>query len=159
MPEPTYRHATKDDAAAIAEVGATVWDELGAESGLPGRLTEEGVRARHVEWGERGAMFVCDTGDGICGFAAVQPDPSAGSGQAPQEREGAVMGVWLLPSARRKGIGRELALMATDYARAGGYKRLRGTLPEGNEPALSFFSDIGSLAQVVGQGMEYELPL
>ena len=151
MPEPTYRRATKDDAAAIAQVGAQVWDELGAESGLPGRLTEEGVRGRLVEWGERGAMFVCDTADGICGFAIAQPDVNH-----PSE---AVMGVWLAPSARRQGIGRELALMATDYARAHGYKRLRGTLPEGNEPALSFFSDIGNLAQMVGQGMEYELPL
>jgi len=70
-----------------------------------------------------------------------------------------VMGVWLLRAVRRKGVGRELALMATDFARAAGYQKLRGTLPEGNEPALSFFSDIGSLAQVVGQGMEYELPL
>jgi ribosomal protein S18 acetylase RimI-like enzyme len=69
------------------------------------------------------------------------------------------MGVWLLRAARRKGVGRELALMATEFARSAGYQKLRGTLPEGNEPALSFFSDIGSLAQVVGQGMEYELPL
>src|SRR2546428_47276 len=85
------------------------------------------------------------------GFAALTRDPG--------DREEAVMGVWLLRAARRKGIGRELALMATDFARAAGYQKLRGTLPEGNEPALSFFSDIGSLAQVVGQGMEYELPL
>jgi hypothetical protein len=49
--------------------------------------------------------------------------------------------------------------MATDFARAAGYRKLRGTLPAGNEPALSFFSDIGSLAQMVGQGMQYELPL
>jgi ribosomal protein S18 acetylase RimI-like enzyme len=96
-------------------------------------------------------MFVCDSAGEICGFAAVSPDE--------EDPEGAVMGVWLLRAARRKGIGRELALMATDFARAAGYRKLRGTLPEGNEPALSFFSDIGSLAQVVGQGMEYELPL
>jgi hypothetical protein len=49
--------------------------------------------------------------------------------------------------------------MATDHARATGYKRLRGLIPKQNEPALSFFSDIGSLAQMVGQGMQYELPL
>ncbi|MDO8616257.1 MAG: GNAT family N-acetyltransferase [Dehalococcoidia bacterium] len=158
MPDPTYRQATMDDAAAIAAIGALVWDEFGERSGLPGRMTDDGVRGRLSEWGAKGAMFVCDAGGGLCGFAAVQPDPSAGSGQAPHPRE-AVMGVWVAPSARGKGVGTDLALMATDFARAAGYQKLRGTIPEGNESALSFFGEIGSLAQMVGQGMEYELPL
>ena len=151
MPDAEYREATEKDAAAIATVGAAVWDELGADSGLPQRPTPDGVASLLASYGERGAMFVCDSAGEICGFAAVSPDEDG-----PDE---AVMGVWLLRAARRKGVGRELALMATDFARSAGYHKLRGTLPEGNEPALSFFSDIGSLAQVVGQGMEYELPL
>jgi ribosomal protein S18 acetylase RimI-like enzyme len=151
MPDLEYRQATGEDAAAIAIVGAAVWDELGTTSGLPQRPTTDGVAQLLAPYGGRGAMFVCDSAGEICGFAAVSPDE--------EDPEGAVMGVWLLRAARRKGIGRELALMATDFARAAGYRKLRGTLPEGNEPALSFFSDIGSLAQVVGQGMEYELPL
>ena len=151
MPEPTYRQATEKDAEAIAAVGEQIWDELAEGSGLPARLTVEGVRERLASYGARGGMFVCESDGAVCGFAALEPDS--------QDAEGAVMGVWLLPSARRKGVGRELALMATDFARAAGYRKLRGTLPAGNEPALSFFSDIGSLAQMVGQGMQYELPL
>ncbi len=151
MPDPAYRRATMDDAAAIAVVGAQVWDEFGQKSGLPGRMTDDGVRGRLSEWGDKGAMFVCDAGDGLCGFAAVQPDVNH-----PSE---AVMGVWVAPSARGKGVGTDLALMATDFAREAGYQKLRGTIPEGNENALSFFGEIGSLAQMVGQGMEYELPL
>ncbi len=151
MPEPEYRRATDSDAAAIAAVGAAVWDELGANSGLPQRPTRDGVAQLLASYGDRGAMFVCDSAGEVCGFAAVSPDQTH-----PEE---AVMGVWLIRAARRKGVGRELALMATDFARSAGYQKLRGTLPEGNEPALSFFSDIGSLAQVVGEGMEYELPL
>jgi len=81
----------------------------------------------------------------------VQPDVSHPSD--------AVVGVWLLTEARGKGIGRELAVLATGFAREAGYKRLRGIIPEGNEPALGFFGDFGSIAQIVGQGMEYELPL
>ena len=96
-------------------------------------------------------MFLAVDGEEPCGFAALGPDPNQ-----PDE---AIMGVWLLPSARRKGIGRELALMATDFARRLGYAKLRGTLPKDNEPALSFFSDIGTLATIVGRGMHYELPL
>lgn len=151
MPELAYRPATSDDAAGIAAVGAGIWDELGEKSGLPGRMTREGVVGRLSEWGDRGAMFVCESGGAITGFAVVQPDVNH-----PSE---AVMGVWVMPEARGKRIGTELAVMATDFARAAGYRKLRGTIPEGNEPALSFFSDIGSLAQVVGAGMEYELPL
>lgn len=152
MPEPVYRKATPADADAIAAVGAVLWDELGAASGLLGRTTAEGVRSRIDELGERGAFFLCQGESGkTCGFAIAQPDVSH-----PSE---AVVGVWLMPDARGKGMGRELAAMATEFAREAGYKRLRGIIPDGNEPALSFFGDFASIAQIVGQGMEYELPL
>ena len=150
MPEPTYRQATPADAEALAEVGAKIWDELGAESGLIGRATTEAIRGRMDELGARGAFFLCES-DGACGFAIVQPDVSH-----PQE---AVLGVWLLAEARGHGHGRELAVAGTEFAKDAGYKRLRGIIPEGNEPALAFFGDFGSIAQIVGQGMEYELPL
>jgi len=149
--EPAYRQATKDDAAVIAAVAAAVLDELGEASGLPGPMTAEAVADRLAGYGDKGAMFLCAVEEEVCGFAALEPDP--------QEGGCAVMGVWLLPSARRQGIGRELALMALEFARVAGYAKLRGTLPRGNEAALLFFSDIGALAQVVGAGMQYELPL
>ncbi|HEV8575214.1 MAG TPA: GNAT family N-acetyltransferase [Dehalococcoidia bacterium] len=149
MTEPVYRLATKRDATAVAEVGAQIWEELGAGSGLPQQPTTDGIASLIAN--HRGGVFVCDTGDEMCGFAALGPDPD--------DPDEAVMGVWLVASARRKGIGRELALMATDFARRLGYAKLRGTLPKDNEPALSFFSDIGTLATIVGQGMRYELPL
>ena len=150
MAEPTYRQATPDDAAAIAAVGASVLDELGEGSGLPGPMTADAVARRIAGYGDAGAMFVCADGD-VCGFAALEPEP--------REEGCAVMGVWLQPSARRKGIGRELALMALEFARNAGYAKVRGTLPAGNEAALAFFSEIGALAQVVGGGLQYELPL
>ena len=149
MTEPVYRLASKRDATAVAAIGAQIWDELGTGSGLPQQPTSEGIASLIAN--HRGGVFVCDTGDEMCGFAALGPDPD--------DSDGAVMGVWLVASARRKGIGRELALMATDFARRLGYAKLRGTLPKDNEPALSFFSDIGTLARIVGQGMQYELPL
>jgi putative acetyltransferase len=151
MPESAYRQATKDDAAAIAAVAGAVLDELSEASGLPGPMTAEAVADRLAGYGDKGAMFLCAVDEEVCGFAALEPDP--------QEGGCAVMGVWLLPSARRQGIGRELALMALEFARAAGYAKLRGTLPAGNEAALLFFSEIGALAQVVGAGMQYELPL
>jgi GNAT superfamily N-acetyltransferase len=94
---------------------------------------------------------LCERDGHTCGFAVAQPDVNH-----PSE---AVVGVWLVPEARGMGTGRELAAMATDFAREAGYRRLRGIIPEGIEPALSFFGDFASIAQIVGQGMEYELPL
>ena len=151
MPEPTYRQAGQDDAGAIAAIGSQMLDELGEASGLPGPMTPADVSERLAGYEEKGAMFVCAKEKGLCGFAALEPDP--------REEGCVVLGVWLLPTARRQGTGRELALMALEFARAAGYKKVRGTLPSGNEAALSFFSEIGALAQVVGAGMQYELPL
>ena len=159
MPEPTYRQAAPDDAAAIAAVGVAVLAELGESSGLPGLMTAADVARRIEGYGGRGAMFVCEADGEVCGFAALEPEPQAEGAQAGERLPGGVMGVWLQPSARRKGIGRELALMALEFARAAGYAKVRGTLPAGNEAALAFFSEIGALAQVVGGGMQYELPL
>ncbi len=149
--EPTYRQATQDDAGAIAAIGSQMLDELGDASGLPGPMTPADVSERIAGYEGKGAMFLCETDEGVCGFAALEPEP--------HEPGCSVMGVWLLPSARRKGTGRELALMALAFARAAGYDKVRGTLPAGNEAALSFFSEIGALAQLVGGGMQYELPL
>ena len=152
MPEPTYRQASPDDAEAIAAVSAHVWREEGESSGIREPLaTAEGVVARMAGYDDRGAIFICERDEGACGFALLEL-------YAPEEGS-AVLGVWVLPSMRRQGIGRELALMALAFARATGYRKVRGTLPPGNEAALSFFGEIGALAPVVGAGMQYELPL
>ncbi len=151
MSELTYRQASQDDAGAIAAIGSQMLDELGDGSGLPSAMTPADVSERISAYADKGAMFVCAKEKGLCGFAALESDP--------QEEGSAVLGVWLLPAARRQGTGRELALMALEFARAAGYTKVRGTLPSGNEAALAFFSEIGALAQVVGGGMQYELPL
>jgi len=149
MSEPNFRTATEDDIPAVAVVANTLWEDMGEGSGFPQQPTAEGLGL--IVAGEASRIFVCETEAGINGFSVLYRDAD--------DAEEAVMGVWLLPGARGKGTGRELALMATEFARESGYKKLRGTLPPGNEPALSFFSEIATLAQVVGQGMEYELPL
>jgi hypothetical protein len=46
-----------------------------------------------------------------------------------------------------------------DFARENGYRRIRGRLPEGNEPALSFLSAIGAMVPLRNANMTFELPL
>jgi len=148
--EPTFRRATKDDLASVLAVGHRLWDEMAEQSGFTQRPTEEGI-SRLLAGEGHGAVFVCEIDGAICGFSLLVPEV--------QEPGVAAMGAWLLPETRSKGIGRELALMATDHARDAGFTKLRGIIPKDNETALSFFSEIASLAQMVGHGMEYELPL
>ncbi len=151
MSEPTFREATQKDARDIASVAAAVREEMGEEeAGLKGLATPDQVVER-MSGDRRAAAFVCGKEEGIYGFALLAPDS--------REPEAANLGVWILPAYRRRGYGTELALMALERAREAGYKKLRGTLPPDNEPALSFFGEVGSLAQVVGGGMQYELPL
>lgn len=149
MPEPTFRQATAADVDAVLTIARRIWDELRERSGFPQEPQPDAFA--EMTGGERTGVFVCETEGSVCGFSVLNRDA--------EDPDTAVMGVWLLPEARGQGIGRELALMATDFAREAGYRKLRGTLPPDNEPALSFFSEIATLAQVVGQGMEYELPL
>jgi ribosomal protein S18 acetylase RimI-like enzyme len=99
----------------------------------------------------RGAWFVCRIDRQTAGFAALEPVPA--------EREAAALGVWVLPSSRRQGVGTSLALMALNFARGKGYRKVRGTIPAGNEAALSFFSSIGALVPRVAGDLKYELPL
>jgi GNAT superfamily N-acetyltransferase len=67
--------------------------------------------------------------------------------------------VWLLSSARRKGIGTALAEYALGFARDKGYKRIRGRLPQDNETALAFLSSIGALVPIYNPEARFELPL
>ncbi len=150
MSETVFRQATTGDAETVLAIGGRLWDEMGEQSGFTQRPTKEGL-SRLLSGEGGGAAFVCEVGGAVCGFSLLVPEV--------QEPGVAAMGVWLLPEARGGGTGRELALMATEHARSGGFHKLRGIIPKGNEPALSFFSEIASLAQMVGQGMEYELPL
>jgi ribosomal protein S18 acetylase RimI-like enzyme len=144
--------ADRRHAAAIARLGQAIIAEMGAQAAaLLQPMTAEAVARRLASYRGRGAMFLAREGRRPVAFAALEPDPN--------DADASVLGVWVLKEYRRRGIGRELALMALELARQRGYRRLRGTIPEGNEAALSFFGELGSLAQAVGGGIRYELPL
>ena len=67
--------------------------------------------------------------------------------------------VWVLPDHRRRGLATDLAEMLVAFARDRGYRKIRGRLPEGNEPALSFLSSIGAMVPLRNPDMTFELPL
>lgn len=145
---PEFRRATAEDTEAIARIVRS----LGKENvGLP-----EGFDAADaIQWlkrlGEEGAVFLGLDGSIAVAFGAIdfnttQPDT-------------ALLGVWVMPDHRRRGLATQLAEILIEFAREKGYRRIRGRLPEGNEPALSFLSSIGAMVPLRNPNMTFELPL
>jgi GNAT superfamily N-acetyltransferase len=150
MSEPTFRQATIQDAEAIAEIINRVVQEPDPV-GFDGPTTADQVRTWLTRQGGEGGIFLCFVDGNSVGFSALDFDT-----QAPDT---AVLGVWLLPEHRRKGLGTALAGHALGFARDKGFKRIRGRLPERNEPALSFLSGIGALVPMYNPDAIFELPL
>jgi len=148
--EPTYRQATIHDAEAVAKIVETVVKEPNPV-GFEGPWTADQVRTWLTRQGGEGGIFLCEVDGKAVGFSAIDFDT--------HEPDTAVIGVWLLPEHRRKGLGTALAEYALGFARDKGYKRIRGRLPEKNEDALSFLSSIGALVPIYNPEAVYELPL
>ncbi len=137
-------------APGIARVVNAIVAE-GDNMALPGRMSVEQVRALIDRLGDRGGIFYAMERDRVAAFATLTPSAS--------EPDTAALGVWVLPEFRRRGLGTELSRAAIEFARDAGYTKLQGTIPNENEPALSFFSAVGPIAAIEGGGMRYELPV
>jgi len=148
--EPTYRQAAIQDAEAIAGIIATIVQEPNPVA-FEGPMSAEQVRTWFTRLGEQGAVFLCLIDGKAVGFSALDFDT--------QQPETAILGVWMLPEHRRRGLGTALAQYALDFARERGYRRIRGRLPEQNEVALSFLSGIGALVPLYNPDAVFELPL
>ena len=144
------RRATPEDAPQIAEVIAEVLAEPEPVALEP--MTPADVTAWLDRQGDAGATFVVDDGrQRVLAFAAIDADATSA--------EECAFGAWVRPRNRRQGHATALAEEALEFARERGYRRIRGRLPEGNEPALSFLSAIGGLVPFTNPGASFELPL
>jgi GNAT superfamily N-acetyltransferase len=143
------RQASAADAEAIADIVRSLGAELIAlppEYNQPGRVREWITRL-----GENGTIIVAFDGSIPVAFGAIDYNTT--------EPETALLGVWVLPDHRRRGLATDLAEVLIEFARDKGYRRIRGRLPEGNEPALSFLSSIGAMVPLRNPDMTFELPL
>jgi GNAT superfamily N-acetyltransferase len=142
------RRATDSDAEGVA----AILRGMGKENvGLEGTFDAERVRGWVRRLGDEGAIFVAQDGSipvafGSLDFDTAQPDTG-------------LLGVWVLPDHRRRGLATDLADALIEFAREKGYRRIRGRLPDGNEPALSFLSAIGAMVPLRNPSMTFELPL
>ena len=148
--EPTYRQANINDADAIARVIEAVFQEPNPV-GFERALTPDEIRTWLSRMGGEGGVFLGIIDGTVIGFAALDYNTF--------EPDTVVLGVWMLSSVRRKGIGTALAEYALGFARDKGYKRIRGRLPQDNEVALTFLSSIGALVPIYNPEARFELPL
>lgn len=143
-----FRRATKEDAEGIASIIRALGSEnVGLRTGFDADRAREWV----ARLGEDGTMILASDGSipvafGALDFSTTEPDTG-------------VLGVWVLPDHRRQGLATELAEQLIAFARDHGYRRIRGRLPDGNEPALSFLSSIGAMVPLRNPNMAFELPL
>ena len=149
MAEPRIRRATEDDAEDISNVIAEI--VKAPEPVAIQAMTPEEVATRIRRIGDQGAIYLCEDGGSVVGFSILD--------YSTEEPDTATLGVWLLDSHRKRGIGTALAERALELARDKGYKRIRGRLPQGNEVALSFLSSIGALVPLYNPETRFELPL
>jgi ribosomal protein S18 acetylase RimI-like enzyme len=145
----SMRRATTDDADAIADVVRGLGTE---QTGLPGDFsTPEKTREWIKRLGDSGVVVAAYDGSIPVAFGAIDYSTT--------EPDTALLGVWVLPDHRRRGLATEVAEELLEFAREKGYKSIRGRLPEGNEPALSFLSAIGAMVPLRNPDMKFELPL
>ncbi len=142
------RRATVEDAAALAAIVRTIGTE---NVGLPPEFDAK----RAGEWIHR----VGDQGTIVLAFDGSIPVAFGALDFSTTEPETGVLGVWVVPEYRRRGLATDIAEELLDFAREGGFRRIRGRLPDGNEPALSFLSAIGAMVPLRNPDMSFELPL
>ena len=146
------RPATRDDAQQIAEVMAEVRTDP-YPTGLDDNIKSAAdVQAWLERLGTAGTIVVADDGRQILAFASIQPALD----ENPEECQ---FGAWVRPRNRRQGHATALAEEALGFARERGYRRIKGLLPDANEPALSYLSAIGALVPFLDPGATFELPL
>jgi GNAT superfamily N-acetyltransferase len=148
--EPTYRQANINDAEAISSIIEKVVKEPNPVA-FDGPMSPDQVRTWIMRQGGEGGIFLAIIDGKAVGFSALDYNTL--------EPDTVWIGVWMLPEARRKGIGTSLAEYALGFARDKGYKRIRGRLPQDNEVALSFLSSIGALVPIYNPEARFELPL
>jgi GNAT superfamily N-acetyltransferase len=148
--EPTYRQGNVNDAEAIAKIIEIVVQDPNPVA-FEEPMSPDQVRTWIMRQGSEGGHFLAILDGKVVGFSSLDFNT--------MEPETVILGVWMLPEVRRKGIGTALAEYALGFARDKGYKRIRGRLPQNSEVARSFLSSIGALVPIYNPEARFELPL
>lgn len=141
------RRATTGDAAAIASVHVTSWQETYVGLLPDDVLAAQDVAVRARFWsdviergpgGSSGSVLVADdTGGPVVGFASSCPQRDADLAAKGFDAE--LAAIYVLRSAQRQGTGRALLQSVFSAVRANGGTAISLWVLEGNAPARAFY--------------------
>ena len=145
------RRALESDAAALASVHVTAWQE--AYSGLlPSEmLSRLDVADRAERWASIIASFSRENAGSA--FLAVEPDGAKGFVSVSRQRDQAladrgysaeITAIYVLESAQRKGVGRALLREAATHLRQSGHNAAALWVLERNSKARCFYEALGA---------------
>ena len=140
----TIRRATPDDADAIS----AIWGIICAErvyTAISQPFTPQQERDYIASLSDRESIFLAEVNDQVVGFQSLDmwvkyTDSFDHVG---------VLGTFVLPNWRRKGIAYQLAEHTLGFARANGYEKLVIYVRAGNTGAQSFYHSLGFVAKGV----------
>jgi ribosomal protein S18 acetylase RimI-like enzyme len=140
----TIRRATPDDADSIS----AIWDIICAErvyTAINQPFTPQQERDYIASLSDREAIFLAKVNDRVVGFQSLD----LWAKYTDSFDHVGVLGTFVLPKWRRKGIAYQLAEHTLDFARANGYEKLVIYVRAGNEGAQSFYRSFGFVAKGV----------
>jgi ribosomal protein S18 acetylase RimI-like enzyme len=134
----TVRRATPQDAQAIS----AIWEVVCAErtyTAVSRPFTPEQERDYIMSLTDREGIFVAEENGHIVGFQALD----LWARYTGSFDHVGVVGTFLLPASRRKGIGRLLAEHTLHFARAHGYEKIVIYVRASNPGAQAFYRSLG----------------
>ena len=140
----TIRRATSDDADSIS----AIWDIICAErvyTAINQPFTPQQERDYIASLSDREAIFLAEVNDHVAGFQSLDQWAK----YTDSFDHVGVLGTFVHPGWRRKGIAYQLAEHTLDFARANGYEKLVIYVRAGNDGAQSFYRSLGFVAKGV----------
>jgi len=134
----SIRRATTDDAEDIS----AIWEVICAErvyTAVSRPFTPQQERAYIASLSGREGIFVAEVDDRVIGFQTLD---LWGKYTDSFDHVG-VMGTFILPGWRRKGVGRGLTERTFDFARANSYEKIVIYVRVSNAGAQAFYRSLG----------------
>jgi ribosomal protein S18 acetylase RimI-like enzyme len=140
----TIRRATPDDAQAIS----AIWEVICAEriyTAINRPFTPQQERDYIASLSDREGIFLAIVEDEIVGFQSLD----LWAKYTDSFDHVGVMGTFVLPQWRRRGIARRLAAHSLDVARASAYDKIVIYVRAGNTNAQAFYRSLGFVTKGV----------
>ena len=143
--EPTlFRRGVPEDAAALARLHDAVWRETYRHLATPEALRQLDEARRLPAWqdllsgGPDRGVIVAVSDDRPAGVTGFGPSTHPAFGGRPEIRH-----LYVDPSVRRLGVGRELLRRTLGHLDAAGYPEAALSVVEQNEGARTFYAGLG----------------